>query len=54
MTVDLIGFLGVVLVAYVVPGPDFLPTGGRAHGRAYAVRLHSGAPHPFRPPVYSG
>ncbi|WP_031079132.1 LysE family translocator [Streptomyces sp. NRRL S-118] len=24
MSVDLIGFLGVVLVAYVVPGPDFL------------------------------
>ncbi|MFD5715698.1 LysE family transporter [Streptomyces pharetrae] len=24
MAVDLIGFLGVVLVAYVVPGPDFL------------------------------
>ncbi|KOX02306.1 lysine transporter LysE [Streptomyces sp. NRRL B-1140] len=24
MTVDLLGFLGVVLVAYVVPGPDFL------------------------------
>ncbi|MEV3973020.1 LysE family translocator [Streptomyces sp. NPDC050698] len=24
MTVDLAGFLGVVLVAYVVPGPDFL------------------------------
>ncbi|NEC68860.1 LysE family translocator [Streptomyces sp. SID9727] len=39
MSVDLIGFLGVVLVAYVVPGPDFLvvfrsavehPTKGRA------------------------
>ena len=53
MTVDLIGFLGVVLVAYVGPGPDFFPTGG-GRGRAYAVRLPSGAPHPFRPLVYSG
>lgn len=24
MSVDLVGFLGVVLVAYIVPGPDFL------------------------------
>ncbi|MFC9847960.1 LysE family translocator [Streptomyces sp. NPDC060223] len=41
MSVDLIGFLGVVLVAYVVPGPDFLvvlrsatehPSKGRAAG----------------------
>ncbi|MGW6318070.1 LysE family translocator [Streptomyces sp. NPDC055099] len=34
MSVDLIGFLGVVLVAYVVPGPDFL------------VALRSAAEHP--------
>lgn len=41
MSVDLMGFLGVVLVAYVVPGPDFLvvfrsaiehPGKGRAAG----------------------
>ncbi|MFE9406568.1 LysE family translocator [Streptomyces sp. NPDC006530] len=41
MTVDLVGFLGVVLAAYVVPGPDFLvvlrsatehPAKGRAAG----------------------
>ncbi|MEU9192511.1 LysE family translocator [Streptomyces hundungensis] len=41
MTVDLVGFLGVVLAAYVVPGPDFLvvlrsatehPSKGRAAG----------------------
>ncbi|WEH38290.1 LysE family translocator [Streptomyces sp. NBC_01218] len=41
MSVDLAGFLGVVLVAYVVPGPDFLvvvrsatehPAKGRAAG----------------------
>ncbi|GAA3487336.1 LysE family translocator [Streptomyces cremeus] len=41
MQVDLLGFLGVVLVAYVVPGPDFLvvvrsatehPSKGRAAG----------------------
>ncbi|WP_031052314.1 LysE family translocator [Streptomyces sp. NRRL F-5702] len=41
MSVDLVGFLGVVLVAYVVPGPDFLvvfrsaiehPAKGRAAG----------------------
>ncbi|MFH8884306.1 LysE family translocator [Streptomyces californicus] len=41
MSVDLMGFLGVVLVAYVVPGPDFLvvfrsaiehPAKGRAAG----------------------
>ncbi|MFK4069921.1 LysE family translocator [Streptomyces sp. NPDC029674] len=41
MSVDLIGFLGVVMVAYVVPGPDFLvvvraaadhPAKGRAAG----------------------
>ncbi|MGW7203059.1 LysE family translocator [Streptomyces sp. NPDC054837] len=39
MSIDLVGFLGVALVAYVVPGPDFLvvvrsatehPTKGRA------------------------
>lgn len=36
MTVDLAGFLGVVLVAYVVPGPDFL------------VVLRSAAEHPAR------
>ncbi|MGW0903221.1 LysE family translocator [Streptomyces sp. NPDC002853] len=34
MSVDFIGFLGVVLVAYVVPGPDFL------------VVLRSAAEHP--------
>ncbi|MEV6537482.1 LysE family translocator [Streptomyces sp. NPDC051665] len=41
MSVDLVGFLGVVLVAYLVPGPDFLvvlrsatehPSKGRAAG----------------------
>ncbi|MGY1496672.1 LysE family translocator [Streptomyces sp. QTS52] len=41
MSIDLVGFLGVVLVAYVVPGPDFLvvlrsatehPSKGRAAG----------------------
>ncbi|MEU5373358.1 LysE family translocator [Streptomyces sp. NPDC005951] len=41
MSVDLMGFLGVVLVAYIVPGPDFLvvvrsaaqhPAKGRAAG----------------------
>ncbi|WP_432119720.1 LysE family translocator [Streptomyces sp. bgisy032] len=36
MTVDLVGFLGVVLVAYLVPGPDFL------------VVLRSAAEHPAR------
>lgn len=36
MSVDLIGFLGVVLAAYVVPGPDFL------------VVLRSAAEHPSR------
>ncbi|WP_367038466.1 LysE family translocator [Streptomyces sp. Je 1-332] len=36
MSVDLIGFLGVVLVAYVVPGPDFL------------VVLRSAAEHPSK------
>ncbi|MEW1613049.1 MULTISPECIES: LysE family translocator [unclassified Streptomyces] len=36
MSVDLIGFLGVVLVAYMVPGPDFL------------VVLRSAAEHPSK------
>ncbi|MGW3135618.1 LysE family translocator [Streptomyces sp. NPDC001139] len=36
MSVDLIGFLGVVLAAYVVPGPDFL------------VVLRSAAEHPLK------
>ncbi|MFD8225992.1 LysE family translocator [Streptomyces massasporeus] len=36
MTVDLLGFLGVVLVAYVVPGPDFL------------VVVRSAAEHPSK------
>ncbi|MFF8830842.1 LysE family translocator [Streptomyces sp. NPDC015131] len=36
MSVDLIGFLGVVLVAYVVPGPDFL------------VVVRSAAEHPSK------
>lgn len=36
MSVDLAGFLGVVLVAYVVPGPDFL------------VVVRSAAEHPAR------
>ncbi|MEV5333757.1 LysE family translocator [Streptomyces werraensis] len=36
MSVDLIGFLGVVLVAYVVPGPDFL------------VVVRSAAEHPAK------
>ncbi|TXS23015.1 LysE family translocator [Streptomyces sp. adm13(2018)] len=36
MSVDLVGFLGVVLVAYLVPGPDFL------------VVLRSAAEHPSK------
>ncbi|KES06027.1 lysine transporter LysE [Streptomyces toyocaensis] len=36
MSVDLLGFLGVVLVAYVVPGPDFL------------VVVRSAAEHPSK------
>ncbi|MEU3502392.1 LysE family transporter [Streptomyces hundungensis] len=36
MAVDLVGFLGVVLAAYVVPGPDFL------------VVLRSAAEHPSK------
>ncbi|WP_256107732.1 LysE family translocator [Streptomyces sp. ODS05-4] len=36
MSVDLIGFLGVVLLAYVVPGPDFL------------VVVRSAAEHPSK------
>ncbi|MFF7856958.1 LysE family transporter [Streptomyces sp. NPDC007904] len=36
MSVDLVGFLGVVLVAYVVPGPDFL------------VVVRSAAEHPSK------
>ncbi|MFD5231827.1 LysE family translocator [Streptomyces qaidamensis] len=41
MTVDLVGFLGVVLVAYAVQGPDFLVVGSAAEdpskGRAAAL-----------------
>ncbi|MEY7977531.1 LysE family translocator, partial [Streptomyces pilosus] len=36
MSADLIGFLGVVLVAYLVPGPDFL------------VVVRSAAEHPSK------
>ncbi|MFF8945926.1 LysE family translocator [Streptomyces sp. NPDC014864] len=47
MSVDLVGFLGVVLVAYVVPGPDFLvvvrsATEHRAKGRAAALGAQTG------------
>ncbi|MFD8845647.1 aminotransferase class III-fold pyridoxal phosphate-dependent enzyme, partial [Streptomyces pseudogriseolus] len=47
MSVDLVGFLGVVLVAYVVPGPDFLvvvrsATDHPAKGRAAALGAQSG------------
>ncbi|MFJ7344308.1 LysE family translocator [Streptomyces sp. NPDC101110] len=47
MTVDLLGFLGVVLVAYVVPGPDFLvvlrsAAEDPAQGRAAALGAQTG------------
>ncbi|MFD8236892.1 LysE family translocator [Streptomyces sp. NPDC059696] len=47
MTVDLLGFLGVVLVAYVVPGPDFLvvvrsAAEDPAKGRAAALGAQTG------------
>ncbi|MFF7446782.1 MULTISPECIES: LysE family transporter [unclassified Streptomyces] len=47
MSVDLVGFLGVVLVAYVVPGPDFLVvvrSAGEnpAKGRAAALGAQTG------------
>ncbi len=47
MTVDLVGFLGVVLVAYVVPGPDFLVVVRSAaedpsKGRAAALGAQTG------------
>ncbi|MYZ06286.1 LysE family transporter [Streptomyces sp. SID2999] len=47
MPVDLIGFLGVVLVAYVVPGPDFLvvvrsAAEHPAKGRAAAMGAQAG------------
>ncbi|MFE7903145.1 LysE family translocator [Streptomyces sp. NPDC057424] len=47
MTVDLAGFLGVVLVAYVVPGPDFLVVVRSAaedpsKGRAAALGAQTG------------
>ncbi|MFD3547457.1 LysE family translocator [Streptomyces sp. NPDC058655] len=47
MSVDLIGFLGVVLVAYVVPGPDFLvvlrsATEHPSKGRAAALGAQAG------------
>ncbi|MFE9773632.1 LysE family translocator [Streptomyces sp. NPDC005931] len=47
MSVDLVGFLGVVLVAYVVPGPDFLvvlrsATEHPAKGRAAALGTQAG------------
>ncbi|MFI9755341.1 LysE family translocator [Streptomyces collinus] len=47
MTVDLVGFLGVVLVAYLVPGPDFLVVVRSAaedpsRGRAAALGAQTG------------
>ncbi|MFD7699208.1 LysE family translocator [Streptomyces caelestis] len=47
MTGDLVGFLGVVLVAYAVPGPDFLvvvrsATEHPAKGRAAALGAQTG------------
>ncbi|TQJ85532.1 LysE family translocator [Streptomyces sp. SLBN-31] len=47
MSVDLVGFLGVVLVAYVVPGPDFLvvvrsATEHPVKGRAAALGAQAG------------
>jgi threonine/homoserine/homoserine lactone efflux protein len=47
MSVDLAGFLGVVLVAYVVPGPDFLvvvrsAAESPAKGRAAALGAQTG------------
>lgn len=47
MSVDLTGFLGVVLVAYVVPGPDFLvvvrsAAENPAKGRAAALGAQTG------------
>ncbi|MFD5157131.1 LysE family translocator [Streptomyces hawaiiensis] len=47
MTVDLVGFLGVVLVAYLVPGPDFLVVVRSAaenpsKGRAAALGAQTG------------
>lgn len=47
MSVDLVGFLGVVLVAYVVPGPDFLvvirsATEHPGRGRAAALGAQGG------------
>ncbi|MEV0254554.1 LysE family translocator [Streptomyces sp. NPDC050732] len=47
MSVDLVGFLGVVMVAYVVPGPDFLvvvrsATEHPAKGRAAALGAQTG------------
>ncbi|MFG2994535.1 LysE family translocator [Streptomyces sp. NPDC048257] len=47
MSVDLVGFLGVVLVAYVVPGPDFLvvlrsATEHPSKGRAAALGAQAG------------
>lgn len=47
MSIDLVGFLGVVLAAYVVPGPDFLvvvrsAAEHPAKGRAAALGAQSG------------
>ncbi|QKW29866.1 LysE family translocator [Streptomyces seoulensis] len=47
MSVDLVGFLGVVMVAYVVPGPDFVvvlrsAAEHPAMGRAAALGAQSG------------
>ncbi|MET9764615.1 LysE family translocator [Streptomyces sp. NPDC006372] len=47
MSVDLVGFLGVVLVAYTVPGPDFLvvvrsAAEDPAKGRAAALGAQAG------------
>jgi threonine/homoserine/homoserine lactone efflux protein len=47
VTVDLVGFLGVVLVAYAIPGPDFLvvvraATEHPSKGRAAALGAQTG------------
>jgi threonine/homoserine/homoserine lactone efflux protein len=47
MSVDLVGFLGVVLLAYLVPGPDFLvvlraAASRPAEGRAAALGAQTG------------
>ncbi|MFD6436245.1 LysE family translocator [Streptomyces venezuelae] len=47
MSIDLVGFLGVVLLAYLVPGPDFLvivraAARGASLGRAAALGAQTG------------